>query len=436
MQSMSRPVESSPYASYGYYVYYVSASFTSHNFSISLNSYGVAPDLDEIINANEVGGSNAAEPALSSKGGRAAVNRKAAGARPATLPVSKESDEAASAGHIFEEDWPFQLLLDSVDKCAAGVKWKNSVIRWCVSPNKLRYCLRLKSELDSGKYEMGKFDEFYVHEPKKRRIKALIFRDRVVQRAMCDNGLYEDLTRDCVWDNCACQKGKGVKAAMDRLRRFMREHFAEHGRRGWVARLDIHSFFDSLPHGMLKEMVMRKCRRKTYADMVCRMIDKYPDPGIGLGSQISQLLAMSYLSPIDHMVREREGCRRYIRYSDDIVAISESRDDCTRLFDAISGLAGAMGLSINPCSCVSKISDGILFLKWNFRLTSTGRVVVTKCGSRLSRSRRHFSKGISLGRFSQCGFDSWAAHMLLGDSFREIVKMRRFIYEKRNNRRE
>lgn len=52
------------------------------------------------------------------------------------------------------------------------------------------------------------------------------------------------------------------------------------------------------------------------------MIDSFEgDTGIGLGSQISQLVELAVLDDLDHYIKERLRIKHYLRYMDDFVLI-------------------------------------------------------------------------------------------------------------------
>ena len=44
----------------------------------------------------------------------------------------------------------------------------------------------LQDELSNGRYQPGAYTHFTIHEPKKRKISAAPFRDRVVHHAVCN----------------------------------------------------------------------------------------------------------------------------------------------------------------------------------------------------------------------------------------------------------
>ncbi len=259
----------------------------------------------------------------------------------------------------------YRNLVEAAFECAKGVKWKNSVIRWC--NDILPLCLKLRKELLNGKYKLTPFNEFTVTRPKPRVIRAQHFRDRVVQRVMCNCGLYYDLTKDNIYDNGACQKGKGTSFALERFAVMLRKYQRRHGNTGYVLQLDIRKFFDSIPHDRLKIMVRRKVRSKIMAEMVCDIIDSYPgDRGIGLGSQISQLLAINYLSDLDHKIKEQCGIKYCGRYSDDLVLVHPSKEHLQYCWKVITSDLADLGLILNPKSTLHKLEQGISYLHFKF----------------------------------------------------------------------
>lgn len=60
--------------------------------------------------------------------------------------------------------------------------------------------------------------------------------------------------------------------------------------------------------------------------MVCRVIDSFEgDRGLGLGSQISQIMELLVLNDLDHFIKEKLHIKYYIRYMDDFILIHPDR---------------------------------------------------------------------------------------------------------------
>ena len=299
----------------------------------------------------------------------------------------------------------------------------------------LHLCRKLERELATGKYHLSKYVVFHIVSPKPRIIRSLHFRDRVVQRAMCQNGLYADLTRGNIYDNGACQSNKGTAFALDRMKVLLLRYYRRHGADGYVLRLDIRKFFDSIPHDRLCAMVRRKVRNPQFADMVCDIIRSFGgDRGIGLGSQISQLLAVSYLSDLDHEIKEKMKIQCYCRYSDDIVLVHPDKaylQECRR---RITARLAEMGLTLNPKSTMHSLRQGITFLKFHYVITRTGKVVYYVVRSSITRARRRTFRLIRKYRAGKTtiaeirtSFNAWASFALQGAKKIKIMRLQQQI---------
>lgn len=328
----------------------------------------------------------------------------------------------------------FEMLMEAAIQCARGVKWKDSIASWVHPRNIALNCYRLWSELDSGTYRLGGYAVFEVTEPKRRTIRSPRFRDRVVQRAMCNNGLYEDLTRSNIYDNAACQNRKGTSFAMKRLTCHLQRFWRKHSDDGWCLRLDIHKFFDSIPHRQLKEMVEGMVRDEEYRTRVFEIIDSFADPGIGLGSQISQLLAIAYLSRLDHFIKEDLGIEHYVRYSDDIVIVHESKEYLQYAWRRIEEKLKKLAVELNPKSTLHPLRHGIWFLKFRFLLTDSGKVVRLIDQKNVHRMKRRLKKictKVAAGERSRQdavnSFTSWKAHANQGNSTNTIRRIKQWL---------
>ena len=64
---------------------------------------------------------------------------------------------------------------------------------------------------------------------------------------------------------------------------------------------------------------------------------------MGLGSEISQIIALDYASPIDHYVKDVRGIHGYGRYMDDGYAISNSLEELRDIDRCLHKMAEADG---------------------------------------------------------------------------------------------
>ena len=84
------------------------------------------------------------------------------------------------------------------------------------------------------------------------------------------------------------------------------------------------------------------------ADMVCRIVDSFPgEIGLGLGSQVSQIMELLVLNELDHFIKERLHIKYYIRYMDDFILIHPDKEYLEYCLVEINKHIAALGLELN-----------------------------------------------------------------------------------------
>ena len=86
-----------------------------------------------------------------------------------------------------------------------------------------RNLFTLERELRAGNYRPGGYRHFYIAEPKRRKISAAPFRDRVVHHALC-NLIMPIWEARFIHNSYACRVGKGTHAALDRAQQYARRY--------------------------------------------------------------------------------------------------------------------------------------------------------------------------------------------------------------------
>ena len=266
----------------------------------------------------------------------------------------------------FDSAMSYGNLRRALNRCCRDVRWKDSVVGYELHAAQNTH--KLMNSLKDGTYKISPYQHFTIYEPKKREILATRIADRQVQMALCQGGLYEDLTEHFIHDNCACQTGKGTDFTLKRVKTHLREYYRKHGKDGWVLKCDIHHFFPSTSHDVAKEAIWKRVDDPKACQMVCDVIDSFGgDKGIGLGSQISQLVELAVLDDLDHYIKERLHIRHYVRYMDDLVLIHESKDYLTYCRDMIEAQLNAIGLELNDKTTIYPLKQGVKFLQWRWK---------------------------------------------------------------------
>ena len=151
----------------------------------------------------------------------------------------------------------FDALWDAMELCKSGVTWKNNVARFML--NGAGEVANMSTELHDGTYVHGRTSAFTVTYPKQREIVAQTFRDRIYHRSIVENLLVPCVFPRLIYDNAACQAGKGTDFARDRFKKFLREQYRISGTSGYVLMADVRKYYDSMRHcavnDMFREMV-------------------------------------------------------------------------------------------------------------------------------------------------------------------------------------
>ena len=104
-------------------------------------------------------------------------------------------------------------------KCKCSVLWKPSVKSFYI--NDLKNIHKMHKKLSNGSWKNSKPRPIKIMYPKKRDGLSIPYRDRVYQRSINDNALYPEMTKHFIYDNWACQKGKGPDKARDRVKQYV-----------------------------------------------------------------------------------------------------------------------------------------------------------------------------------------------------------------------
>lgn len=331
----------------------------------------------------------------------------------------------------------FDNLYHAMWKAARNVKWKDSVAGYV--KNGLINCYDLKQSLTNGTYKIDRYTQFTVYEPKKRAIVSTRIKDRVFQRSLCDNYLYDAITRSFIYDNGACQIGRGTDFARNRLVAHLQQARREYGGKFWVGKGDLQNFFGSTPHDVAKSAARKRVDDEWAEREVERIIDSFnqgadPDVGMGLGSQVTQLVQLAVLDDLDHYVKEVLHIRHYLRYMDDFIILHPDKEYVRYCMERIREWAELRGLRLSERKTqIFPIAQGIRFLGFRFRLTDTGRVVRTILPEKISHERRKLRRLVGLakqGKMTRAEVDKcyngWKRHAEYGDTYGLILKMDQF----------
>ncbi|QGA80034.1 reverse transcriptase/maturase family protein [Candidatus Nanohalobium constans] len=306
----------------------------------------------------------------------------------------------------FETVAGFQPLYKGYKKARKGKRYSSEVLAFSESLEDNLF--DLSNDLLTQSYCPKGFKEFKLFDPKEREIKAPYFRDRIVHRSL-HISLEPFFDKRFIEHSYACRKGKGTHAGVDKAQEFMNKSDAE-----YFLKCDVEDYFGSVDHKILTDMLDRKIRDDRIVDLVRTILADSGDKGMPIGTLYSQLFANIYLNKFDHFVKQSLQADYYVRYMDDFVFFSDSKQRLHQLREASKGfLRKELDLSL-PFSktTLEPIQKGLIFL--GYRIFPNHRKLRKR--NKLGFKERHGKQRSELQRgeltFSELrdSIESWKGH--------------------------
>lgn len=331
----------------------------------------------------------------------------------------------------FKDVFTFEHLYSSYLKCIKNVSWKGTVQNYKFQS--LSNLWQTYQDVLNGEFESGKFYRFdLIERGKLRHIKSVGIRERVVQRCLCDYCLVPTLSSQFIYDNMACLKGKGLHVALNRMKQQLRLYYKRYGTNvGYILQYDFHHYFETIPHQKLLEKFKEKIDDPKLIALTSQLVNDFEgDVGLGLGSQISQILALYYPNDIDHKLIAYRGNGRYGRYMDDGYLISNNKEVLRECKELLRKMTDALGIVLNENKTqIKRLDHGFVYLKARYYLTSTGKVIMKPNKKNIAKNRRKLKKLFALGKpleviedFVQCVIGNWE-HYDAHQAIRNFMKL-------------
>lgn len=317
----------------------------------------------------------------------------------------------------FDKVFSYKNLYKSYRMCKRGVRWKASTQKYIA--NAPLYVYDTFCALRDDKFKSKGFYEFDLYERgKARHIKSVEMLERVVQRCLCDYSLVPMLRRTFIYDNGASMKYKGYTFAVKRINRHLKRHIRKHGNNGYALLFDFSSYFDSIPHELIWKILEKQYTDMRLIALIKHFVEMFGERGLGLGSQVSQILALAAASELDHFIKEELGITCYGRYMDDGYLIHESKEYLQYCLERIRAKCEELGLKLSEKKThIVPIKRDFGWLKIKFRITDSGHIVKriwTQSVLRMRRKLKKFKDRVKGGLMTLFdvyqSYQSWRSH--------------------------
>lgn len=329
----------------------------------------------------------------------------------------------------FEWVFSYEHLYESYQSCRCGVSWKGSVQKFITNAPLNVHILH--ENLMNSKYKSSGFYEFDISERgKMRHIKSVKFDERVVQKCLCDYSLTPMLSRTFIYDNGASTKGKGYTFAINRITKHLRDYIRRYGTDGYILLYDFEKFFDNIDHNQVKDIISKHYTDERLIALMYGFIDDFGVIGLGLGSQISQILALVSGDRLDHFVKEKLQIKGYGRYMDDGYLIHKDKEYLKYCLKEINRICEECGLRLNPKKTqIVKLSRGFTYLHCQFKICGNkvirklSRKSITRCRRRLKTLKKKLDEGKCDINYVKQSYQSWRAYASNFSSYKTVKAM-------------
>lgn len=329
----------------------------------------------------------------------------------------------------FDDVMSFGNLCKAGKASCNGSRWKTSTILF--ENNLLSCCCDIRNSLIDGTRKFKGFQSFTtIEHGKARNIDALPIKERAIQKCLCNNLLEKVLSRSFVYDNGASLKNKGMDFMLRRLKKHLADHYRKHGTNGAVYQFDFKNYFGSIPHDEIKSRMAAVIEDERLYALMCSFVDDFllmrtadrtaeKKHGVGLGSEISQIIALDYANPIDHYIKDVCGIKGYGRYMDDGYIISDSIEKLKEIRCQLYKLAENLGLKMSDKkNIITPLRHHCFtFLKMRINLSESGKVTMRLSRKSIRSIRRKldiFRKWLDEGKMGTedifQSYQSWRAH--------------------------
>lgn len=263
-------------------------------------------------------------------------------------------------GNLFED----LISLENIElahKEASRGKAHYTHVKW-VNNNKDVAFKWIQNMLKHGRYRTSPYIvETGLKGNKVRTIHKLpYFPDRIVQHALV-NVCKDKWIKSMIRDTFQSIPGRGTLDCFKRVSRFISKN-----RPKYAMKIDITKFYPNFSSQLLvdQNVFKIKCKRtKQVSDEILLSLSCLP-----LGNHTSQYAGNLGLTPMDWYIKQVLKVKGYFRYCDDLVLMSDNKEDLKMWYNKIQEQVSLLGLQIKPKEIHNLTDSNLSFVGYRFSL--------------------------------------------------------------------
>lgn len=327
----------------------------------------------------------------------------------------------------------FEQYVLTFFKCRKGTSWKKSIQKFQL--NLFTEILDIIEKVKQNKKITLPPIEFTINERgKERKIRSIPIQERIVVKNLCNNIIAPLILPSLIYNNYACIKNKGTYFAKEQLKKQLMNYYIKNGNKGHVLTLDFSKYFANINHDIVLEKMSRVLTDKRAFNLMKQVIDSSGEVGLCLGSELSQLIATWYPSELDHYIKEVLKIKYYGRYMDDLYLIHRNKEYLQYCLKEIKKICEKLKIIINEKKTTFHRTEiGFIFLKCNFKITETGKIIVKPSKKNILRLRRKLKKQKKLLDANKItyndirkSYESWKGHLKGSNCYKVMRNMEKY----------
>ena len=306
-------------------------------------------------------------------------------------------------------------IIDVYKSIYSNTRHKEKLVRFelAFSSNIFYALYQLKNKI----YKHGDYSVFLISVPKYRIIMSEKLNDKIINHFVSKYILLPVLNPKLIEMNVATRKDRGTKMGIYYTKKYINNLKMNYDN-FYVLKCDIKKYFYNIDHEILLKKLSKEFDDKDILNILENIISSTDDPkinknidkiidteikrleiknvfdlnkkkaqlnkiprykkGVGLpiGNETSQILAVYFLSELDHYIKEKLHIKCYIRYMDDFVLFHPDKEYLKYCLKKIEDYLTSLNLSLNNKTQIYDIKKGFNFLGYKFFLKGKKLIIM------------------------------------------------------------
>ena len=260
----------------------------------------------------------------------------------------------------YKENLKYEKLLKAHIKSRKGKGYRKEIILFNLKQEE--YIMWLYEQLKNKTYKHGGYTEFYVTEPKLRKIEKSRYLDRIVHRWVVDNFLEPCYVPKFINTSYACLKNRGMHKSAIYVKNTMR-HCKAKWNEYYILKMDVAKYFDNINKKILLKILERNIKDQELMWLIKEILyANKREKGLEIGNYTSQMFANIYLNEVDQYIKHKLKVKYYCRYLDDSIVIVRTKKEAKEILEKIKKyLKENLELELNQKTQIFKNKQGVNF---------------------------------------------------------------------------